>query len=204
MAYGALALLFIALWKEPPGTPSDMASWVQGVGTVMGVFAAIFAGFWPVEAARQAREKERLAFVTCIETSRMVVDAAVVPIRAGIEGRSVVDITGGLGVYQEIGPFDLLDGLLKEPQSQWPDPALYVFCLTYRKSLQKLEERIDRLSRPAGPDTVAGPLSWITPTEASPRMVAAAWKSLESRLIVVDMTGQGLTEAIALFKRGQR
>lgn len=166
-AIGVAGVAFATI-NQPPPSSSELAAWVQGIGTVAAVAIAAWVGMVPIRHERQARLAKRRDFINAI------VDAAGYAIVAANDvldasHRGVIeDFTRGLEALKQTEAVSALAKLLEEPVTTWPSAAAYVRALDLSSAVIELRN-IE--AQDYQPTRVAQ--AWVTPRRITNRVMAA-------------------------------
>lgn len=103
---------------------SEMASWVQGLGSVAAVGVACWFGVLPMWRENQMRAEGRLIFLSALRYAALgaVSDVARTTIAIGQGADAAKELTR----LRDRSPGAALERLLTEPPSAWPSHVLYV------------------------------------------------------------------------------
>ncbi|WP_332771689.1 hypothetical protein [Phenylobacterium sp.] len=108
---------------------SAMASWVQGLGTLGAIFAAIYAGQVPLRIDRDRRRDEHREFVTAVIDAAQYLDLQVERLRPHVAGRYADELAKDFTAHNHSRGRDAMDKLLDEPLTKWPSHILYIRTL---------------------------------------------------------------------------
>lgn len=103
---------------------SEMASWVQGLGSVAAVGVACWFGVLPMWRETRMRAEGRLIFLSALRYAALGAVSDVARTTMAI-GRGA-DAANELKKFRDRNPGAALERLLAEPPSAWPSNVLYV------------------------------------------------------------------------------
>jgi hypothetical protein len=114
---------------------ATMATWVQGIGTVVAIWVAIKAARAPFEVAEQQREAARLDFERAIEHSVKYACGSFDQIYYRVSEKNARSLATYLRTAEEHKVTAPFDRLLGEPLIRWPSVSLYARCEALRGAM---------------------------------------------------------------------
>lgn len=158
LGYGALSVLAGALLIAPPTSSGEMAAWVQGVGTVVGVILAVWVGQLPLRQEQRRRREDAAELRAALIENFSYFDASLKTFKLRLEKGDAGGVYRSLSVISESGILSTLEVLLAEPRRSWPSSISYFYALSLSKITISAVDGI-KAHLEAGPDGLARALA---------------------------------------------
>jgi hypothetical protein len=129
LIFGILIMVSVAILgavgSEEGWLSSQMADWVQGLGTVGAILGTAWIASFPLKAEVRRRQEDRLELLNTISETVEVVLSELEPILLGLEARDRNAVDQAWEQWRVGPPNAMFDTLLAMPTSSWPSPRLY-------------------------------------------------------------------------------
>lgn len=136
LGYGVIILLGWGLAVAPPQSSSEIAAWVQGVGTIGGVGIAAWVGTLPIRQRARERQASRVGFAEDVSGVARSVLHVCERVQASLDARNRLEAEINLRVLAELELGELVSDLLKEPRHVWPTRMSYFYGQTLLRALK--------------------------------------------------------------------
>lgn len=136
LSYGVIILLGWGLAVAPPQSSSEIAAWVQGVGTVGGAGIAAWVGTLPIRQRARERRAVRAGFAEDVSSVARSVLHVCERAQASLDARNRLEMEVNLRVLAELELGELVADLLKEPRHIWPTRTSYFYGQTLLRALK--------------------------------------------------------------------
>ncbi len=138
--YALMAILVVVLFRFPPQNSGEVAAWVQGVGTLAAVGAAIWAGLFPaMQSARQERSV-RAEFAQDVTDVLDQAERAVVRVVEMVDEGDYRRAANRLEAIRLMAIQAGIADLLRTPRSRWPSRRCYADMFTLNRMLVVLSD----------------------------------------------------------------
>lgn len=135
-----LAGMFLGIAVYPPKNSGEVASWVQGVGTIAAIVVTAWVGLAPLRHAeaerRAAKQSFNLALRDAIEWSDDLLAGSIDHLRNGRDAEARSE----LWKTRITSPGRPLQHMLNHPLTEWPSADAFSFSHAYLNCVQQMVE----------------------------------------------------------------
>ncbi|WP_312166660.1 hypothetical protein [Phenylobacterium sp.] len=123
--YALMAVLVVILLRFPPQNSAEVAAWVQGVGTLAAVGAAIWAGLFPAMRSARQERSARAEFAQDVTDVLDLAEKAVARVVKAVEAGDYRRAATALDTIGQMAIQPSIADLLATPRARWPSRQCY-------------------------------------------------------------------------------
>lgn len=144
----AIVMTIAGVCRWPPADSGDVAAWVQGIGTIAAVGAAVWV---PMHIEQQKAVKARAAMTIGLNAATEAASVSIGFLLDAVIERSPRGVREMLVHFKQLPPEQPFAQLLESPIADWPNPSTHMIArllVTHLKAIvQECETTVEALAK---------------------------------------------------------